>query len=88
MFYSHYNREGDVMVIPFAMGTRQGDPLRKALFTLVRFKALHFIISHFPSSLFPSIASDTHMIKPPSIVLSTYEHFKAEFCVICFSIQP
>ncbi len=25
LFYSHYNCEGDVIIIPFAMGTRQGD---------------------------------------------------------------
>jgi hypothetical protein len=28
LFYSHCNREGDVTIIPFAMGTHQGDPLR------------------------------------------------------------
>jgi hypothetical protein len=27
LFYNHRNREGDVTIIPFAMGTRQGDPL-------------------------------------------------------------
>jgi hypothetical protein len=47
MFYSHCNREGNVIVIPFAMGTRQGDPLGRALFILVHFKALHSIINHF-----------------------------------------
>jgi len=26
LFYSHYNREGDVKIIPSTMGTRQGDP--------------------------------------------------------------
>jgi hypothetical protein len=31
MFYSHRNREGDVTIIPFAMGTHQGDPLKGAL---------------------------------------------------------
>ncbi len=75
LFYNHCNYEGDVMVIPFAMGTYQGDPLGKALFALVHFRALHFITSHFPSYLFPFITSDTHMIRPLSIVLSTYEHY-------------
>ncbi len=32
MFYSHHNCEGDVTVIPSAMGTHQGDPLGGALF--------------------------------------------------------
>ncbi len=27
LFYNHHNHEGDVTIIPFAMGTRQGDPL-------------------------------------------------------------
>jgi hypothetical protein len=27
LFYNHFNCEGDVTIIPFAMGTRQGDPL-------------------------------------------------------------
>jgi hypothetical protein len=26
LFYSHHNCEGDVIVIPFAVGTHQGDP--------------------------------------------------------------
>ncbi len=32
MFYNHCNHEGDVTIIPFAMGTHQGDPLGGALF--------------------------------------------------------
>jgi len=39
LFYSHYNCGGDVTVIPFAMGTCQGDPLGRALFALVH---LHY----------------------------------------------
>jgi hypothetical protein len=26
LFYNNHNREGDVTIIPFAMGIRQGDP--------------------------------------------------------------
>ncbi len=32
LFYSHHNREGDVTIIPSAMGTHQSDPLGGALF--------------------------------------------------------
>jgi hypothetical protein len=35
MFYIHRNRDGDVTIIPFAMGTCQGDPLGGALFILI-----------------------------------------------------
>ncbi len=62
MFYSHHNRESNVIVIPFTMGTYQNDPLGRALFTLTHFKALHFIASHFLSCLFPSIVDDSHII--------------------------
>ncbi len=62
MFYNHHNHEGDVIVIPFTMGTYRGDPLGGALFALAHFKALHFIVSHFSSCLFPSIVDDTHII--------------------------
>jgi hypothetical protein len=75
MFYSHCNHEGNVTIIPFVMGTHQGDPLGGALFALAHFKALHSIINHFFSCLFPSIVNDIHTIGPPSIVTSTYEHF-------------
>jgi hypothetical protein len=34
LFYSHRNREGDVTIIPSAMGTHQGDLLGGALFAL------------------------------------------------------
>jgi hypothetical protein len=57
------------------MGIRQGDPLGGALFALAHFRILCFITSHFPSSLFPSIVDHIHIIGPPSIVSSTYEHF-------------
>ncbi len=87
MFYSHRNNEGDVTIIPSAMGTRQGDHLRGALFALARFRALHSITSHFLSYLFPSIVDDTHIIGPLSIVSSTYEHFQTELHVISLSIQ-
>jgi hypothetical protein len=47
LFYNHHNHKGDVIVIPFAMGTHQGDPLGVALFTLTHFKALCSIANHF-----------------------------------------
>jgi len=73
--YSHHNHDGNVIVIPSTMGTRQGDSLGGALFALTHFRALHSIVSHFPSYLFSSIANDIHIMPPPSIVLSAYEHF-------------
>jgi len=62
LFYSHYNHEGDVIIIPSTMGTCQGDPLGGTLFTLTHFTALHFTISHFPSYLFTSIIDNIHII--------------------------
>jgi hypothetical protein len=49
LFYSHHNHDGDVMIIPSAMGTHQGDPLGGALFALIHLKAqsLQLAISHF-----------------------------------------
>jgi hypothetical protein len=64
-----------VIVIPFAMGTYQGDPLGGALFALAPFKALHSIVSHFSSCLFPSIIDDIHIIDLPSIASFTFEFF-------------
>jgi hypothetical protein len=70
MFYSHCNRDGNITIIPFAMGTHQSDFLGGALFALAHLRALHSIVSHFPSCLFPSIVNDTHIICPFSIVFS------------------
>jgi hypothetical protein len=75
LFYSHHNHENDVTIIPFAMGTCQGDPWGRALFALTHFKVLPSIANHFLSCLFPSIVNDTHIIGPFSIE-STYEHFQ------------
>jgi hypothetical protein len=72
------------MIIPFAIGIRQGDPLRGALFALNHFRALCLIVNHFPFCLFPSIVDDIHIIGPLSIVLFVYEHFKTKLCVIGF----
>jgi hypothetical protein len=87
LFYSHYNCESDVIVIPFAMEIRQGDFLGGTLFVLAHFTALHSTISHFPSFLFPSIVDDTHIIGPPSIVSFVYEHFQTKLRAIGLSIQ-
>ncbi len=57
------------------MGTHQGDSLGWVLFTLAHCRALRLIANHFPSYLFPSIANDTHIIGPFSIVSFAYEHF-------------
>jgi hypothetical protein len=79
LFYSnHYNREGNMMIILFAMGIHQADPLGRVLFTLVHFRALHFIINCFHYRLVPSIVDDTNIIGAPLIVPSTYEHFQTE----------
>jgi hypothetical protein len=88
LFYSHHNREGNVTIIPFTMGTHQGDPLGGAPFTLAHFKGLCFIINHFPFYIFPSIVNDIHIIGPFSIVSSAYEHFQTELCSTGLSIQP
>jgi hypothetical protein len=52
LFYNHCNCEGNIIVIPFAMGTYQGDPLGRALFKLKHFKVLHSILNYFPFILF------------------------------------
>jgi hypothetical protein len=65
LFNSHHNHEDDVIIIPSTMGTHQGDPLGRALFTLAHFKALHSTTNHFPSYLFPSIVNDIHIIGSP-----------------------
>jgi hypothetical protein len=91
LFYSHRNYDGNVMVIPFAIGTCQSDPLGGALFTLAHFRALHSTTNHFPFYLFPSTTNDTHIITPPpppSIVSFTYKHFHIELHAIGLSIQP
>jgi hypothetical protein len=69
------------------MGTCQNDPLRGALFALGHFRALHFIASCFPYCLFPSIINETHIIGPPLIISSAYEHFKIKFRVIGLFIK-
>jgi hypothetical protein len=87
LFYNHHNHENEVMVISSTMGTHQGDPLGRALFSLTHFKALCSITNHFPFCLFPSIGNDTHIINLLSIVSSAYEHFKIELHMINLFIQ-
>jgi hypothetical protein len=67
LFYSHHNHEAEIMVIPFAMGTRQCDPLRGALFAQTHFNEFYMFYNlPFPRiCLFPSIVDDTHIIGPP-----------------------
>jgi hypothetical protein len=67
------------------MGIRQGDLLGGVLFVLTHFKALHSIVNHFPSCLFPSIIDNIHIIGPLSIVSSAYKHFHIELCAICIA---
>jgi len=79
LFNNHHNHEGDVIIIPSTMGNYQGDPLGGTLFTLTHFRALHFRASCFPSYVFPSVVNSIHIIGPPLIVSSTYEHFYSKF---------
>ncbi len=88
LFYNHRNCENDFTIIPFAMGTHQGDPLGGPLFVLTHFRALSSIVNHFPSCLFPSIVDDTHIISPPLVVSFAYGHFQTKFRAIVLSIQP
>jgi hypothetical protein len=81
------------MVIPSTMGICESNPLGRVLFALVHFKALRFIVSHFPSCLFPCVIDDMHIIGPSSIVPFAYEHFQIEFCRISLlsnlkNVQP
>jgi hypothetical protein len=69
LFYHHYSCESDVIIIPSAMGTYQGDLLRGALFALTHFKAMHSTTNQFLSCLFPSIANDNHIISPFHYIL-------------------
>jgi hypothetical protein len=55
LFYSFFNRECDVTIIPSTMGIHQVDPLGGALFALAHLRALHSTTNHFPFCLFPSI---------------------------------
>jgi hypothetical protein len=89
LFYNHRNHESNLIIIPSAMKTYQGNPWGGggALFALFQFRALHSTISNFPSRLFPSIANDIHIISLLSIVSSAYEHFQTEFHVIGLSIH-
>jgi hypothetical protein len=68
------------------MGTCQGGLLLGALLSFAHFRVLCSITNHFPSCLFPSIANDTHIIGPLSIVSFDYEHFQIELCAIGFFI--
>jgi hypothetical protein len=70
-------------MISSIMGICQGDPLGRTLFALSHFKALCFTPNHF-LNLFSSIADDTHIISPLSIVSFVYEHFQIELYVIGF----
>ncbi len=64
------------IVIPFAMGTCQGEPLGKGLFALItHFVVLCSIVSCLFFCLFPSIVDDIHIISPLLIVSFAYEHF-------------
>jgi hypothetical protein len=88
LFYSHRNCDGDVIMIPFAMGIHQCDHLGGALFVLACFMKLHSTTKHFPFYLSPSNINNTHIIAPFSIVSFAYEHFQIEFHAIGLSIQP
>jgi len=55
MFYNHQNHDGDVTIISFAMGTHEGDPLKRPIFALIHFKALCFTTNHLSFCLLPYI---------------------------------
>jgi len=73
LFYSHHNHETLVTIIPSTMGICQCDSLGGrggggALFALIYFRALCYIVSHFPLYLFP-IYCRWHLNHSPSLRL-------------------
>ncbi len=71
LFYSHHNRDGDVMVIPSTMGIRQGDILGGALFAFVHLKALSSTTNHSPFVYF----------HPMQMTLTSLPSFHCIFCI-------
>ncbi len=55
LLYNHRNHNGNVTIIPFAMGTHQNDHLERALSTLTHLKAICFMINHFPLVYFHTL---------------------------------
>jgi hypothetical protein len=64
LYFLEASRHGDLIVISFESGTRQGDPLGGMLFALVHFHALHPTAVTHPTCVFPSLANDMHLIDP------------------------
>ncbi len=56
--------------------------LRRGAICFSYLKDLHFIISYFPSCLFPSIVNDIHIIGSLSIISFIYEHFWTKLSAI------
>jgi hypothetical protein len=79
MFYNHHNCDDNVTIIPSAMGIRQNDYLRRALFVLAHSKALCFTTSHFFFCLFLSITDDIHIIFLPLFYCLHMNTFKLNF---------
>jgi hypothetical protein len=64
LFYNHRNHDGNVMIIPFAMGTHQNDHLGRALFALTHLRALCSMISHFPLVYFHTLQMTLTSLAP------------------------
>lgn len=88
LFFSHHSFQGDLFVIKSFIGTYQGDLLGGLFFAPTHFHTFHNSIGIFMSSLFPSIANDTHIIGHASIVFQIFHHFYFQLDLIGLTVQP
>ncbi len=88
LYFNHHSSSRALFVILFSMGTCQGDPLVGPFFTFVHFCTLHYFSRVFPSCLFPSLASDTHIFGPTHVISFAFNHFASQLAFIGLYVQP
>ncbi len=63
-----------ITIIESFLGMRQGDALGGPLFALAHYQALLKTIVWGPNYVFPSLADDTHIMRPLSEIIRAFGH--------------
>jgi hypothetical protein len=86
IYYQHGHVEG-ITIIESSLGMRQGDALGGPLFVLAHYQALLKTIMWAPNYVFPSLADDTHIVRPLSEITRVFGHLSSQLTLVGLRVK-
>jgi hypothetical protein len=76
-----------VTIIESSSNTRQCDPLGGPLFALAHYQAFLETMVQAPTCVFPSLANDTHIIRPLNEITHVFDHISTQLTLVGLRVK-